>query len=1012
MNTNVLSAIFRRNFVAYFSSPTGYVFIALFMFFSSMSAFYPNEFFNANLANLEQLNKHFLWLMLGFVPSITMSIWADERRQGTDELLLTIPANDFEVVAGKYLAAVAIYSVSLAFSLLSNWIMLISMGEPDFGLLLANYIGYWFVGAAMISLGMIGSFLTGNLTVSFVLGFLCIFPFVITQLAESFIPWREGMDLAKRWTFVGPFDDFTRGVISLSSVTYFAVVAVVGLYVCMILIGRRHWLGGRDGSSMLGHFLVRGAALVAIAASVVFVFANHDVIRADATAAKLNSLSEDTRKELAKLHVKEAEEIEKRRETLTKDLEVAKQAAAANKDDKELQKAVDQAEQRLRQVDLDEARIKEPIVVDAYISREVPEAYAAKRLDLISKLREFENLAKDKLSVRIFEIDPASVEADQAKDRHGIEARRVNFETRGQYRTDEIFLGASIRSGLDEVVIKFFELGVPVEYELIQAIVTVSQSERKTLGVVKTDADLYGGTFSFAGGMPESSQPQPIVEELRKHYEVIDVDPNEKIVDPSDPNARKYDVLLVAQPSSLSPPQLANVTDAVMSGVPTAIFEDPLPFRMGNVPGTDQPKRPRQSMGMMMPPPPEEKGDVDTLFARLGVRMIQQKVDRKENDDPFDRGRPPANETLIVWQRYNPYPTLRFLQGLTNQWVFVNDSAPRAVDADGKGCFADDEITSGLYELLFLFPGGFTERTAPVGNFKFTPLVRTGEESGVILYADVDDALRNQTPWSMGENEKSRPARHCLAARIEGEIKTAAAPNSDETKPGEEQSNKPAAEKTTKINAVVVADINTLDEWFFYFRADPPPGLDLQFQNVPFVLNVIDSLAGDDRFLRIRKGRQMYGHLTHVEDRIEEVVTSKIDRQIEEAEEVFKTIENEAEQERKDAEDQARKDFEAMSKKEGGLNFSALKSYEDKMQMKVGLATMQEGLKKYQADKDFKKARDKAIKEGQRATLRLNDTYKAWALLAPPVLPLLVGVVAFLYRRSREVEGAAKSRLR
>ena len=149
MNTNVLRAVFTRNFISYFANPTGYVFICVFVSLSSIAAFWPHEFFAANLANLDQLNWVFPLIMLIFVPAITMSVWAEERRQGTDELLLTIPAGDFEIVLGKYLAAVSIFSVSLLFSMVCNLMVLKILGDPDLGLFLGTYLGYWLVGLAM-----------------------------------------------------------------------------------------------------------------------------------------------------------------------------------------------------------------------------------------------------------------------------------------------------------------------------------------------------------------------------------------------------------------------------------------------------------------------------------------------------------------------------------------------------------------------------------------------------------------------------------------------------------------------------------------------------------------------------------------------------------------------------------------------------------------------------------------------------------------------------------------------
>jgi len=948
-------AVLKRNFIGYFSNPIGYVFLCLFVALSSFAAFWPHDFFTANLANLDQLNRFLPYIMLIFIPAITMSIWSEERRQGTDELLLTLPAADFDIVIGKFLAAAAIFTASLLFSQISNFTVLLSlsMGDVDVGLFLATYFGYWLTGLAMLALGMVASFFTRNLTIGFVLGVILNLPLVFMNAADVILPDSVNLlsvaninpaRVVSGLSIASQFDAFGRGVISLASFVYFAMIVVVGLYVGMVLIGSRHWYGGRDCNALLGHYLIRITSVVLVALGLTVFFTGHDIGRLDTTDGRISSLSSETRQ-------------------LVKNL------------------STDQ-----------------PIYVDAFISGEVPEQYIKTRLNLISMLKEFEAMSGGKIRVSLHnELEPFSEEAALAEEQFGIRPQDIRTRSRGAIVDKQVILGAAFRSGLQKVVVPFFDYGIPVEYELIRSINTVAQKERKTVGIVRTDAQLFGG-FSFAGGQPRQIPRQEIVVELGKQYEVEEVDLSGPV------DADRFDVLIVVQPSSLAPEAMDYLVGAIREGVPAAIFEDPLPAFMAGVPGTGQPKQPPGGMfggGQPMP-----KADIKRLWEAIGI------------ESPGTIGREGLFQPELVWQRYNPYPKLQ-LSGIPDQWVFAREEPGQKV-----GLINDENvITSGLDELFFPFPG-LIEPSA-TSELKFTKLVTTRELAGVISY---EDFTQNQANPAMQRARERRRGNMTVAALIEGaEAEETSAKGGeedsddkgkDETKTGSDAATDEgsAAPRKRPIKVAYVADIDLMIPAFLRIRARPDEQEDVKwkFENVTFLLNLVDVLSGDTGYISIRKRKPHYSTLKVVESRVEEQRDKEFAERVEFQAQYDKAVQ--------DAQAENQKTLKKFQDIVDDLQKNQSEGEEiDAVELKEKMQRLGEKQQVLQRRLDVTKQRlerkrERDVKGSQRKVdldiQRIQYRYKLLAVLIPWIPPALVGLIVFVRRRLREREGIEKSRLR
>lgn len=236
---NNIKPIYKRELSAYFNSPIAYIFISVFLIVGNWLFF--QNFFLVNQASLRQYFGLLPWIFLFLTPAITMRVWAEEKHSGTEELLLTLPVRDVEVVMAKFLASLTFLSLALFLSL-SIPISAASLGNLDWGPVIGGYFGGVLLGATYLSLGLFISSLTRNQIIAFVLGLAaCFLVFIIgADFVTSSMPGWLGW-LFNFFGISSHFYNIARGVIDSRDVIYYLCFIGFFLWLNIKSVESRNW---------------------------------------------------------------------------------------------------------------------------------------------------------------------------------------------------------------------------------------------------------------------------------------------------------------------------------------------------------------------------------------------------------------------------------------------------------------------------------------------------------------------------------------------------------------------------------------------------------------------------------------------------------------------------------------------------------------------------------------------------------------------------------------------------
>ena len=235
--------IMRRELASYFATPLAYVFILIFLLLANAFTFYLGGFFERGQADLQWFFYWHLWLYLFLIPAISMRLWAEERKSGSIELLMTQPVTLWEAVLGKYFAAWIFAALALALTF-PIWLTVNYLGKPDNGTILAAYVGSLLLAGGYLAIGSCMSALTNNQVIAFILGVVACFVVLLAGfplVLDAFRGWAPQwlVDAIASLSFLTHFDSIKKGVIDVRDLLYFGMVSAFFLLATSIALDLR-----------------------------------------------------------------------------------------------------------------------------------------------------------------------------------------------------------------------------------------------------------------------------------------------------------------------------------------------------------------------------------------------------------------------------------------------------------------------------------------------------------------------------------------------------------------------------------------------------------------------------------------------------------------------------------------------------------------------------------------------------------------------------------------------------